>query len=73
MIVSDAFVVTPGGIGSLLELALAWQLLQVHHLYNTPLILVGRMWADLVEWARQSMLIEGSPLASEVDSRSRNA
>ena len=25
------------------------------------------MWADLVEWARQSMLIEGSELASDVD------
>jgi uncharacterized protein (TIGR00730 family) len=67
MIVSDAFIVTPGGIGSLLELALAWQLLQVHHLYNTPLILVGKMWAGLVEWARKTMLIEGNELASAVD------
>src|SRR6476659_7176979 len=67
MIVSDAFVVTPGGIGSLLELSLVWQLLQVRHLYNTPLILVGKMWADLVDWARAAMLIEGSELASEVD------
>lgn len=57
----------PGGIGSLLELSLAWQLLQVRKLYNTPLILVGQMWAGLVEWGRQSMLIEGSELASEVD------
>lgn len=67
MIASDAFIVTPGGIGSLLELSLAWQLLQVRQLYNTPLILVGKMWADLVEWARQAMLIEGSELASAVD------
>jgi uncharacterized protein (TIGR00730 family) len=67
MIMSDAFVVTPGGIGSLLELALCWQLLQVRHLYNTPLILVGKMWADLVDWARKAMLIEGSELASDVD------
>src|SRR3954471_7703270 len=49
MIVSDAFVVVPGGIGTLLELSLAWQLLQVRKLYNTPLILVGKMWAELVE------------------------
>src|SRR5882724_1853437 len=67
MIASDAFVVTPGGIGSLLELSLAWQLLQVRHLYNVPLILVGKMWAGLVDWARESMLIEGSELASAVD------
>ena len=67
MIASDAFVVVPGGIGTLLELSLAWQLLQVRKLYNTPLILVGKMWADLVEWGRRTMLIEGSELASDVD------
>jgi uncharacterized protein (TIGR00730 family) len=67
MIASDAFIVTPGGIGSLLEMSLAWQLLQVRHLYNVPLILVGKMWVGLVEWARQSMLTEGSELASTVD------
>jgi predicted Rossmann-fold nucleotide-binding protein len=67
MIASDAFVVTPGGIGTLLELSLVWQLLQVRKLYNTPLILVGTMWAELVEWGRRSMLREGSELANAVD------
>lgn len=67
MIMSDAFVVTPGGIGTLLELSLVWQLLQVRKLYNTPLILVGKMWAELVDWGRRSMLQEGSELASAVD------
>src|SRR5436189_318909 len=67
MIVSDAFVVVPGGIGSLLELSLAWQLLQVRQLYNTPLILIGKWWAELVEWGRRSMLQKGNELASEID------
>src|SRR5215831_2841743 len=67
MIASDAFVVVPGGIGTLLELSLAWQLLQVRKLYNTPLILIGKMWAELVEWSHRTMLIEGSELASNVD------
>jgi predicted Rossmann-fold nucleotide-binding protein len=67
MIASDAFVVVPGGIGTLLELALAWQLLQVRKLYNTPLILVGKMWAELVEWGRRSMLIKDNELVSEID------
>ncbi|HVM96505.1 MAG TPA: LOG family protein [Candidatus Acidoferrales bacterium] len=67
MIVSDAFVVTPGGIGTLLELSLVWQLLQVQQLYNTPLILVGKMWSELVDWGRRSMLREGLELASPVD------
>lgn len=67
MIVSDAFIVVPGGIGTLLEASLAWQLLQVNKLYQTPLIFVGQMWAELVEWGKRHMLIEGSELASEAD------
>ena len=67
MIISDAFVVVPGGIGTLLELSLAWQLLQVRKLYNTPLIVVGTMWRELVEWGRRNMLREGSELANPID------
>jgi len=67
VIISDAFVVVPGGIGTLLELSLVWQLLQVRKLYNTPLIVVGKMWAELVEWGRRSMLSKGNELASEID------
>src|SRR5436190_13195463 len=67
VILSDAFVVVPGGIGTLLEMSLAWQLLQVRKLYNTPLIVVGKMWGDLIAWGEESMLINGSELASDVD------
>jgi predicted Rossmann-fold nucleotide-binding protein len=67
MIVSDAFVIVPGGIGTLLEMSMAWQLLQVRHLRRTPLILVGSMWAELVEWARTYMLRPGMALASPGD------
>jgi uncharacterized protein (TIGR00730 family) len=67
MIVSDAFVVVPGGIGTLLEMSLVWQLLQVRKLYSTPLILVGEMWAELVDWGRRTMLREGLELANPVD------
>jgi hypothetical protein len=56
VLASDAFVVAPGGIGTVLEMAMIWQLLQVRHLHDTPLILVGRMWEGLVQWARTSML-----------------
>jgi len=67
MIISDAFIVVPGGIGTLLEMSLAWQLLQVRKLYNTPLVLVGKMWPELVDWGRRFMLQEGSELASGPD------
>ena len=67
VLTSDAFVVAPGGIGTVLETLLVWQLLQVKHLEHTPLILVGRMWPGLVEWARASMLSVTPPLASAED------
>src|SRR6187549_2132346 len=64
---SDAFIVAPGGIGTVLETLMIWQLLQVRHLQDTPLILVGKMWPGLVEWAKSSMLSADSPLASAAD------
>jgi uncharacterized protein (TIGR00730 family) len=67
VLVSDAFVVVPGGIGTVLETMMIWQLLQVRKLYNTPLILAGAMWTELVEWARKSMLLPDCPLASPED------
>jgi uncharacterized protein (TIGR00730 family) len=67
VLASDAFVVAPGGIGTVLETMMIWQLLQVKHLVDTPLILVGRMWPGLVEWARQSMLTTDPPLAGAAD------
>ena len=69
VIASDAFVVVPGGIGTVLETLMIWQLLQVRHVDNVPLILVGKMWPGLVEWAAQSMLDPRMPLASPEDVR----
>ena len=64
---SDAFLVAPGGVGTVLETLMIWQLLQVKHLEDTPLILVGKMWPGLIDWARRSMLAENPPLASVED------
>ena len=67
VLTSDAFVVTPGGIGTVLELMMVWQLLQVRHLHDTPLILVGKMWTGLVDWAKSHLLTSQPPLASAED------
>lgn len=64
---SDAFIVAPGGIGTVLETLMIWQLLQVKHLQGTPLILIGKMWPGLLDWARSSMLAAEPPLASADD------
>jgi uncharacterized protein (TIGR00730 family) len=67
VLISDAFVVVPGGIGTVLELSMIWQLLQVRKLHQTPLILIGRMWADLVKWGSQYLLRPEFELASQAD------
>jgi len=67
VIASDAFVVVPGGIGTVLETLMVWQLLQVRHVDNVPLILVGKMWKGLIEWAKVSMLDPKLALASPQD------
>ena len=67
VLTSDAFIVAPGGIGTVLESMMIWQLLQVRHLHATPLIFVGPMWNGLVAWAKESMLRPGFELASAQD------
>ena len=67
VLVSDAFIVTPGGIGTVLETLMVWQLLQVRHLHDTPLILAGHFWDGLLEWAKSAMLKPGAPLISPGD------
>src|SRR5262245_35742886 len=67
VIASDAFIVAPGGVGTVLEMMMIWQLLQVRHIQDTPLILVGKMWPGLVDWAKSSMLATDPPLANPED------
>ena len=67
VLASDAFIVAPGGIGTVLETMMIWQLLQVRHLQQTPLILVGKMWPGLVEWVRGTMLSFETPLINSED------
>lgn len=67
VLTSDAFVVVPGGIGTVLELTMIWQLLQVRHVADTPLILVGKMWQGLVDWAKNSLLSPQLALANPAD------
>jgi len=46
VIMSDAYIVAPGGIGTVLESTMIWQLPQVRHLNNVPLIFApcGKGW-----------------------------
>jgi hypothetical protein len=39
----------------------------VRHLHDTPLVFVGDMWTELVDWAKKYMLRPGFELASPED------
>jgi len=67
VLISDAFIVVPGGIGTVLESVMIWQLLQVRHMHDTPLIFAGPMWAEFVDWARACMLRPTFELANPDD------
>lgn len=69
VLMSDAFVVVPGGIGTILEAMMVWQLLQVEHTQATPLIFVGKMWQELVGWTERHLLDERLHLANPEDLR----
>ncbi len=67
VLISNAFIIVPGGIGSTLEALMVWQLLQVRHLQDIPLIMVGPMWRDLVTWATKYMIHGKTQLADPSD------
>jgi uncharacterized protein (TIGR00730 family) len=64
---SSAFIVMPGGIGTALELFMVWQLLQVKHMKEHPLILVGTMWPGLIDWMRETMVERGLVSPTDFD------
>ena len=64
---SSAFIVMPGGIGTALELFMVWQLLQVKHMKEHPVILVGTMWTGLIDWIRATMVERGLVSPPDLD------
>ena len=56
MTLSNAVVVCPGGLGTMLELFYTWQLAQVHHICNIPIILMGDVWEGLLRWIKDEPL-----------------
>jgi uncharacterized protein (TIGR00730 family) len=64
---SSAFIVMPGGIGTALELFMVWQLVQVKHVTEHPVILVGKMWTGLIDWIRETMVGNGLVSPSDLD------
>lgn len=56
---ASAYVVLPGGFGTLDELMEALTLVQTGKTRRIPIILVGsKFWGGMMEWIRQSLLVE---------------
>jgi uncharacterized protein (TIGR00730 family) len=65
---SSAFVVLPGGFGTLDELFEALTLIQTGKILHFPVVLLGRdYWSGLIEWIRTRMLVGGKVSAADLD------
>lgn len=53
---SNIVVVAPGGIGTILELMYVWQLVQVRHSCEIPIILFGDIWTGFIKWIKKGPL-----------------
>jgi uncharacterized protein (TIGR00730 family) len=63
-----AFVIFPGGFGTLDELFEALTLIQTGKVQNFPVILFGSSyWSGLVEWLRTTLLAEGKIALADLD------
>src|SRR4030095_15740675 len=57
---STAFIIFPGGFGTLDELFESLTLIQTRKIKNFPVVLVGRdYWGGMMEWLKGVMLREG--------------
>jgi uncharacterized protein (TIGR00730 family) len=65
---SRAFVVLPGGFGTLDELFEALTLIQTRKIRRFPVVLVGTwFWAPLLDWLRERLLATGKIAAEDVE------
>ena len=64
---AQAFVILPGGFGTLDELFEALTLVQTGKVTRFPVILLGaRYWSGLIDWIRETLLPEGKVAARDL-------
>jgi uncharacterized protein (TIGR00730 family) len=65
---SSAFVIFPGGYGTLDELFEALTLVQTHKIQNFPVVLFGsKYWRGLLNWLQETMVPCGTILPADLD------
>ncbi len=55
---ADAWVALPGGMGTLTEIALSWNLMQAGECERRPLVVVGAMWREFLQAFSQNGYVE---------------
>ena len=65
---SQAFVVLPGGFGTMDELFEALTLIQTKKIARKPIVFIGvKYWQGLIDWIKNTMLAEGNISAEDLD------
>ena len=68
MSASNAFIIFPGGYGTLDEAFEALTLIQTGKIYQFPVVLFGRhYWAGLIRWLQSRVLSEGKISPGDLD------
>jgi len=60
---ADAWIAVAGGVGTLAEIAVAWNLMQNAHVAPRPLIVVGEGWRGVIDALRESLVVDAADLA----------
>ncbi len=65
---AQAFVIMPGGFGTMDELFESLTLVQTRKVNQFPVVLMGRaFWAPLVDWLRDTLVAQGYVAATDLD------
>lgn len=67
MALSNAVVISPGGIGTCLELFYTWQLTQVKHIHPIPIILMDPMWHKFITLMHDEFVPRGYVSESDLN------
>ena len=63
-----AYVIFPGGFGTLDEMFEALTLIQTKKIRGFPVVLVGKdYWQGMIDWLKKSVLVQGIISSEEID------
>ena len=57
---ADGYVVMPGGLGTLTELSMAWELMRTRDIPMRPIVCFGRYWGDVLSVLKTSPYVRES-------------